>query len=220
MTDWDGSLSLDIPPSWATPRERLSSLSGIGFPQTLVMPNTPLSPGDRGQTSMDFVIGVSIFLITIGVVFGMIPSLIEPFDESPDITITADRTASQLAEGMLADSDRPGVLDSTCTFGFFDASLGDGQFCPISYDETESDLSTRLNISSTYAVNVSIKRDIDGDGTAETLCTDGDTVGSCTAPRTTTLSTGGQPPAVQSSFSATRSAFLAGKDVRLVVTVW
>lgn len=169
---------------------------------------------------MDFVIGISIFLITVGVVFGMLPSIIDPFAESPDASMVTDRIASQIADGMLADPARPGTLNETCTFAFFEASFGDGKHCPVGFDETESDLATRLNVSSTYSVNVTIRRDIDGDETAETLCTDGDAAGACSGALGTPLAVGSSPPGHQSTFAASRTVYLDGRDATLVVEVW
>ncbi len=169
---------------------------------------------------MDFVIGVSIFLVTVGVVFGMIPSLIDPFEESPDDSITADRIASQLVDGLLTDPARQGVLDDTCTYAFFDEAHGDGAECAIPFNESESDLATRLNVSARYTLNVSIKRDIDGDQSTEILCTDGSKLSDCSGGAPTQLAAGPTPPTHQSTFAARRTAHLDRKDITLEVALW
>lgn len=169
---------------------------------------------------MDFVIGVSIFLVTVGVVFGMIPSLIDPFEESSDDSITADRIASQLVDGMLTDPGRHGVLDESCTYAFFDESHGDGAQCAIRFNESESTLATRLNVSASYSLNVTIQRDIDGDQSKEILCTDGSQLSACSGGGMTQLAAGVTPPTHQSTFAARRIAYLDNKDITLVVTIW
>lgn len=53
---------------------------------------------DRGQTAQDFLIGVSVLLLTLFGVFGMIPHLYEPFADPVDAEeeTMADSLADQL----------------------------------------------------------------------------------------------------------------------------
>jgi hypothetical protein len=75
---------------------------------------------DRGQTTLDFAVGMSIFLIAVAGVISFTPSLLEPFEGSgTEDTIVANRVASQLVEGTLAEPDEPYVLDKACTMAFF-----------------------------------------------------------------------------------------------------
>jgi len=74
----------------------------------------------RAQTTLDFAVGMSIFLLTVAFVFTFAPNIAEPFSDSgTENTVTANRAASQLVEGTLASPDRPYVLDKACTIAFF-----------------------------------------------------------------------------------------------------
>ncbi len=82
---------------------------------------------DRAQTTLDFAVGMSIFLLTVAFVFTFAPNIAEPFSDSgTENTVVADRAASQLVAGTLADPDRPYVLDKACTIAFFAPENLDG----------------------------------------------------------------------------------------------
>jgi hypothetical protein len=112
--------------------------------------------GDRGQTGFDFLAGMSVFLLTVGFVFGFAPGMFSPFTSETGTTmIVADRTAASLAEHRLADSaTEPGRLNETCTEEFFDA---DGVTGECSFDADAKDLETALGVQSTLDLNVTIE---------------------------------------------------------------
>jgi hypothetical protein len=90
-------------------------------------PRTEFAPPDqrrdRGQTTLDFAIGMSVFLIAVAFVFSFIPGMLQPFTGSNEAkTVVADRVADSLAEGMLGHPTEPYILDSDCTVAFFDPS--------------------------------------------------------------------------------------------------
>jgi hypothetical protein len=77
---------------------------------------------DRGQTTLDFAVGVSIFLLTAIFVLTFVPGMLEPFEQSTQEEIAAaDRIATDLVEGTLASPDNPHVLDRECTVIFFES---------------------------------------------------------------------------------------------------
>lgn len=81
----------------------------------------------RAQTTLDFAVGMSVFLLTVAFVLSFAPSIVAPFSESgTEDTVTANRVASDLVEGTLADPDRPYVLDKGCTIAFFAPENADG----------------------------------------------------------------------------------------------
>lgn len=83
-------------------------------------PDAPDAGRDRAQTTLDFAVGMSIFLLTVAFVFTFAPNIAEPFSDSgTENTVVADRVASQLVAGTLASPDRPYVLDKACTMAFF-----------------------------------------------------------------------------------------------------
>ena len=82
--------------------------------------DAPDAGRDRAQTTLDFAVGMSVFLLTVAFVFTFAPNIAEPFSDSgTENTVTANRAASQLVEGTLASPDRPYVLDKACTMAFF-----------------------------------------------------------------------------------------------------
>jgi hypothetical protein len=77
---------------------------------------------DRGQTNLDFAVGVSVFLLTAIFVLTFVPGMLEPFEEGTQEEISsADRIATQLVEETLASPDRPYLLDRECTVIFFES---------------------------------------------------------------------------------------------------
>lgn len=162
-------------------------------------------------------IGVGVFLLILGYILSVVPGLIDPFSQAPSSTLVADRLATQISEGMLGQPDRPTVLNETCTFAFFNASLGSGGGCSLPFDASQMDLNTRLGVQATQSINVTIQRDVDDDGLPEQLRTDGQHVSTSGS---TTLAIGPKVPTGQSVVAATRTAYLDGKDVSVVVRVW
>ena len=68
---------------------------------------------ERGQTAIDFVVGMGVFLLAVAFVFAFVPSMFAPFF-APGIgdPVTADRAANYLAEDRLAvDDGVTGELD-------------------------------------------------------------------------------------------------------------
>lgn len=171
----------------------------------------------RGQTTIDFMIGAGVFLLVVGFVLGTIPGMIDPFSDSQETTLVADRLATQVTEGMLAEPNRPTVLNQTCVNAFFNDSLADGEDCPVPFDAGTTDLNERLGVQDRQSINVTINRDVDDDGELEQLATDGDAVSTSGH---TTLAIGPPVPALQSQVAASRTAFIDGMDVTVVVTVW
>ncbi|GAA0308334.1 DUF7287 family protein [Halarchaeum salinum] len=67
---------------------------------------------DRGQTTLDFAAGVSVFLVTVIFVFAFVPSLLAPVSSGqPSNTVVADRIATDLAQEELAVEGHPYTLD-------------------------------------------------------------------------------------------------------------
>jgi hypothetical protein len=77
----------------------------------------------RGQTTLDFAVGVSVFLIVVAFVLAFVPTMLQPFDgSSQEETALADRLAEQLSTGLLVeDVTRPYQLDRECTVIFFES---------------------------------------------------------------------------------------------------
>ena len=189
-----------------------------GWSPNLTVPNKEHSTDTRAQTTIDFLIGAGVFLLVVGFVLGVIPGMIDPFSDSQETPLVADRVATQISEGMLGEPDRPTVLNQTCVNAFFNQSLGSGGNCALSFDASETDMAERLGLNDRYSVNVSIKRDISGNGELEVLSTDGQSV---SASGHTTLAIGPAVPTnAEAVVSASRTGYLDGKDVTVVIRVW
>ena len=157
----------------------------------------------RAQTTIDYAVGVSVFLLVVAFVFGFVPSLISPFtDDATDAVVVADRAADRLTGDLLvADPARPSVLDADCTVGFFDDSLTPAD---CRYGPNASDLDGALGIGSpTRSVNVTL---VDGTG-SRTL--DG-----------TELAAGPEPARGADVSVSRRAVLLDDRDWTVFVRVW
>lgn len=184
-------------------------------------PRRPPAPSDRerGQTSIDFLIGAGVFLLAVTFVFGVIPSMTEPFTGDQEQTLMADRLATQLGESYLGTSDDPTTLNETCTYAFFDAIAADGGDCPIGFEKSD-DLPTRLGIDDRYRVNVTIERNLTAAAGREIVCHLNGSATACTGSGTP-LADGPTPTAsTDSVVTARRTVYLDGSDHTLVVRLW
>ncbi len=65
---------------------------------------------DRAQTTIDYMVGMSIFLLTVAFVFQFMNSLFAPFGTtSDDVTLAADRASTVLVERLLI-ADKSGAM--------------------------------------------------------------------------------------------------------------
>jgi len=174
----------------------------------------------RGQTTLDFVIGVSIFLTIVLFTFTFVPGILEPFDvseeENPSI---ADRTATTLSQDVLADPGEPGVLDRYCTVAFFEAGSDSPSDCRF----TGQTVDDRLNVSEFKRVNVTLSRSDGGhlcwtDSTAP----NGDPGLSESCDDDDVLLTGGpnRPSTSETTITARRVVSLQDEPVVLEVFLW
>lgn len=107
----------------------------------------------RGQTQIDFLIGMSVFLLAVAFTFGFVPTMIEPFSDSSGSDLqVADRSAAHLVEGALGSPDNPSVLNRECTRDFFDESANES----CRYEHHAGDLHDELGIEETTGVQVTI----------------------------------------------------------------
>lgn len=161
---------------------------------------------DRGQTAIDFVLGMGVFMIAVGFTFGFLPTMIEPFTASASENgMVAERGAAQLAESTLvADPATPNVLNAACTFAFFaeNETLADQEGCR--FDTTALD--GALGLHEWQPVNVTVE----ADGSVAELEYDG----------TTELRRGPAPPDGEDLAVAYRLVLLEGERLQLTVRVW
>lgn len=101
----------------------------------------------RGQTTIDYVVGITIFLLIVGLVFTFVPLSFQPVRTDWGTTaMTADSVVSFLAGSHLARSpSEPGVLNATETDNFF------------STNNDQADLRDTLGLDRGTNVNITIE---------------------------------------------------------------
>lgn len=182
----------------------------------------------RAQTTLDFAIGISIFLLIVLFVFVFIPGTLDPFTVgAQEQTVTSDRVADSLSEGLLGDPATPYVLDRYCTVAFF-AEAPDGDppgACRYSGD----DLQDWVGVKSRQSLNITVSGNttaaIDG---SNVLCWDEDAAslaetgsGSPCVSSDTRLTAGDAPPTDNAAtVIARRVVHLAAQDVTIRVVMW
>lgn len=177
--------------------------------------------GSRGQTTLDFAIGMSIFLAVVVFIFLFIPGILSPFEQGGQAdTASTNRVADQLAKGALGSPSEPFVLDRYCTVEFFAGATPPSQ-CSYS----GSDLDEQLGLDATFqSVNITIEADFDaGSPGKEILCwdTDNGLVAQSDTNCDTELKRGDPLSAsTDDSVTSQRVVSLSRDDVTLYVRMW
>lgn len=174
-------------------------------------------PG-RGQSTLDFALGASLFLLALIGVLVFVSGTMEPFAEGSQEDIgAADRVADSLAEGLLADPARPHVLNATCTVAFFEDTSPN--HCRFSGDN----LTARTGVKNWKQVNVTMQANLTGDAAEETLCWDttGGVVPRSESACDRVFTAGSMPPVnAGDTVTARRVVWINGTDATMRVEVW
>lgn len=186
----------------------------------------------RGQTTLDFAIGISVFLAVLIFVFLFVPGLLSPFTTgAEEETVTANRVADHLTKSMLGSPSEPYRLNRACTVRLFDDG-DDVPPCSGSWAAGDS-IEEQVGLDSADEnLNVTIRGNVStaGDG-SEILCWDGtdDTVveapeSACDPagdPDDVLFTRGDKPPSDNDeSVTAIRVATLSRQDVTVYVEMW
>lgn len=82
------------------------------------------SRDDRGQSTLDFLLGAVIFLLVLAMVVAFVPGLFDPFVDGGEAQpVVADRAVSTLLS-HLSVGETPGVTNSTQVDAVFNRSPG------------------------------------------------------------------------------------------------
>lgn len=182
-----------------------------------------MSRHDRGQTTLDFTIGVTIFVVVLAGVFLFVPGTLEPFETGgQEDIVTVNRVADQLSEQLLTEPEDPYILDGDCTVEFFQNPASSPTDC----EYTGGSLQERVGYGDFQFANISIRGSVAGSSDVEQLCYDGgNAAGSrlesgsdCSGD--TWLRVGSTLDGVESSVTARRVVELDGQEVFLVVQIW
>jgi hypothetical protein len=178
----------------------------------------------RGQTTLDFAIGISIFLAVVMFIFLFVPGIVSPFTGgAQDETVTVNRVADGLTQDQLGSPERPSVLETACTVDFFEHAddSDDIEQC----GENREGLRAFVGLKDRQNVNVTVRANTSAADTGtEQLCWDSsgsEVVEADDGPCDVRLTAGETPPTNNAdSVAAKRVAYLAGEDVTLVVEMW
>jgi hypothetical protein len=194
---------------------------------------SPSRDRPRGQTTLDFAIGISLFLVVIVFVFSFVPGMLQPFVVTgAEHPVMADRLGDRLAQGQLGHPEEPFVLENDCAVEFFnDSRYNDGLGSPSDCRYDGNALHERAGVTNTSNLNVTLEGNTTaGVAGSTTLCWDRDPAtptlnqtgsGNCGGSDDVTLTTGGAPPtANDATVTARRVVSLAGEDVTMKVVVW
>lgn len=185
----------------------------------------------RAQTTLDFAIGVSIFLIAVVFVLAFLPGMLQPFVESQEEnTVVADRVADQLSRGTLGSPATPFTLNTSCTVAFFGGTDPGG--CRFDASQT---LKERLGlVGAPPGTGPNLQVEIRGnvtltspDGPA-TLCWDAtderlveNDDGNCDQADDVPFVAGGEPPSDRSSVVVSRRVVSVDRHTATLITrVW
>lgn len=177
----------------------------------------------RGQTTLDFAIGISIFLTVLLFAFAFVPGFLQPFaGGGADDPALAGRLADKLAEGQLGTPAEPNVLDRHCTVAFFD-SLGASPPGECRYEGTSFE--ERISVSDRTNVNVTFEGNVTATSSGPAvLCwdqSDHDLTESGLSGCDVELIAGDTPPAnTDTTVTTRRVVSLHDEVVTLKVVVW
>lgn len=181
--------------------------------------------GTRGQTTLDFTIGISVFLGAIIFIFLFAPGILTPFTVTGQSdAVTVDRTADYLAQDALGTPKQPYVLDRGCTVAFFDRGAAED---PETGDHdcryAEAPLNEQVGLAEYQTVNVTIVGNLTGTGQLEQLYWhEGDRNLTTTPPPEddrVELTIGDDIEQRRATTTATRILTLHGEDVTMRVVV-
>jgi len=178
----------------------------------------PGGSADRGQSTLDFALGASLFLLALIGVLVFVSGTMQPFNEGSRENIgVADRVADSLSEGLLAEQGTPHVLNATCTVEFFDDNS------PSHCRHSGTNLTERVGIKHWKLVNVTMQANMTGGPEEETLCwSSSDSLVEQAAGTCNTVFTAGTrtPGSASDTVTARRVVTINGTDTTMRVEVW
>ena len=156
---------------------------------------------ERAQTTLDYAIGVGVFMLTLVTVVAFVPALFQPFVGPQEDTRIADRAASQFSTDVFGTPSNPYVLDEECTREFFDA---DGTVGSCRFSVDASSPKAALNLETNVRLNVTVE----------------DAAGVVTSEGVELRAGPVAPTGTQSVTVAQRAVLYGDETYRLYVRVW
>lgn len=171
------------------------------------------SSPNRAQTNLDFILGVTLLIVSVVFVWMFLPNAFAPFTDGSahGETLASERAANNLAEGAL--SPRPGSdeLDEDCVVAFFGGpTSADG----CAFDASDS-VQQRLGLHGYQSVNITVE---DASGTV--LWWDDSGAGGFSTSGDERMAVGSQHGSTSDVSVARRVVSIDGQRAVLVVRVW
>lgn len=165
--------------------------------------------GRRGQTPLDFVLAIGVFVLAVAFVFGFVPGMLDPFTEGQAEDVVADRVADAVVDDLTDAVESPRTLNETKTVAYF--------------EETD-DLAEWAGVDTTYGINVTLGRPMEGTSGVQVLCgTEGGDVQACADGEDsgTALQIGDEVPSSSTTVATARRSVMVDDRIAIVhVRVW
>jgi hypothetical protein len=176
---------------------------------------------DRAQTTIDFAIGTSVFLVTVAFVVAFVPGIFQPFAEGPQEELAGiDRVADTVVYDLLddGDGDSDATLDRQCTIAFFNDTDTD---TGCAFDDA-APFAEQVGLSAGHHANVTVVG-ADDDGTSNPVCSDGTRVyvsdtDDCSSGFA--LDAGDRLPPNGASVIGRRVVYVDGTTATVIVRMW
>ncbi|WP_435069574.1 DUF7287 family protein [Haloplanus sp. C73] len=177
----------------------------------------------RAQTTIDFAIGTSVFLIVVAFVVAFIPGIFQPFTGGPQEELAGvDRVADTVVYDLLDDGTANGraTVDRECTIALFAGGSDAG--CP--FDGSDP-LSEQVALTTGQHANVTVvagEPNAPGGG-PNAVCADGGRItvsDDATCSSGVALTTGESLPPDGASVIGRRVIYVDGTTATVVVRMW
>lgn len=167
----------------------------------------------RGQTLVDFAVGIAVVLVTLSFIVVFLPQLTLPYDDTEQ-PVVAERAGSTLDHHITAQGSES-KLNETCTTAFFD--LGPDTGCQF---DSGDPVTEKLGIDSSYSVNVTLRNVASDTSNSTLLCADNGSIDGC-GDGGEQLAEGPTVPDEEVSVTTVRrSVFTAERNAVLELVVW
>lgn len=178
----------------------------------------------RAQTTLDFAIGISVFLAVIITIFSFAPGILTPFTVTGQSdAVTVDRTADYLVQDGLGNPEEPYKLDRGCTIAFFDRNADEYPDDPFADDcrYENATLNDQLGFQEYRTVNITVLGNTSKNGQEQDQLYWDNSTRMLTeiASGNTTLAIGDDVETRRATTTATRVVTLNGQDVVVRVVV-
>ena len=162
----------------------------------------------RAQTVLDFVVGMSVFLVVVGFTFAFVPTLLEPYAVGDGATvIVAERGTAQLVESSLAGPGSTATLSPVCTHAFFNGTDGEraASEWDCNWESNAEELHVELGIDEFRGLNLTVTQS----GVVGTV-----------GEEDVRMHAGPTPSRSESVSAASRIVDIDGETYRLTLRVW